>query len=363
MNKICLWIIILLLPLLIISCRDKPDKLDFWLEERNFTSANEQNDQGEIPVVVAVDEENLEIVALMVEQGVDVDVRATTGETPLGLACARGNLEISEVLLEGGADVEFDIQRGEDTEKPLHLAVAGGKLELVALLLSNGSDPNVSGIDGMTPLHIAVLHKNMEMVKKLIDAGADIDNLPDHYGQTPLQMALQQENLDIASLLINAGANTDCLFKIEPQQAGWFEIGMTPQEIESAEKIYPQAKIQNAEMMSEGESVPIIEVYYGDDPEVKLMMLLNEMTLEICRIEIYSPDFKTADNLGIGSTYGDIRKIYDQPEIFWGEGGLPVVVIEPDYITFVLDPGDWWGTGDGQEVPPEDTEIIKIYLW
>ena len=362
MNKNCLWFI-LLLPLMIFSCRDKPDKLDFWLEEKSFTSVNEQNDQGEIPVVVAVDEQNSEIVALMVEQEVDVNVRSASGETPLGIACSRGNLEISEILLEAGADVEFEVQTGEDSETPLHLAVSSGNVELVELLLLKGADPNSSGIGGMTPLHTAVLYKNLEMVKKLIDAGADIDNLPQQYEQTPLQMALKQENLNIAALLINAGANPDLLFRIEPQQAGWFEIGMTPEQIKSAENLYPQAEIQNAQMMSEGEAVPIIEVYYGDDSEAKLMMLLSEMTSEICRIEIYSPDFKTADNLKIGSTYGDITEIYEQPEIFWGEGGLPVVVIEPEFITFVLDPGDWWGTGDGEEIPPDSTEIIKIFLW
>ena len=77
---------------------------------------------------------HLDLVEVLLEVGVDVNVRNTEEETPLHITSGRGNLEVSRFLIKRGADVNCCDTRGWT---PLHAATRNGHLDVVRLLLNH----------------------------------------------------------------------------------------------------------------------------------------------------------------------------------------------------------------------------------
>ena len=77
---------------------------------------------------------HLDLVEVLLEVGVDVNVRNTEEETPLHITSGRGNLEVSRFLIKRGADVNCCDNRGWT---PLHAATRNGHLDVVRLLLNH----------------------------------------------------------------------------------------------------------------------------------------------------------------------------------------------------------------------------------
>lgn len=93
------------------------------------------------------------VVALLIQQGADVNGRSGPGKmTALHMAARRGTVAIAEVLLASGAEIEAkDVQE----ETPLRRAVNCGQEGLVRLLLMHGADPLSRDRQGRTPLDAA----------------------------------------------------------------------------------------------------------------------------------------------------------------------------------------------------------------
>jgi len=86
-------------------------------------------------------------VAELLDQGVDVNgVHEATAWTPLHIAVNRDQLETAALLLERGADIEARDQNGWT---PLHMADSP---EAVAFLVEHGADVNAVDDSGFTPL-------------------------------------------------------------------------------------------------------------------------------------------------------------------------------------------------------------------
>jgi hypothetical protein len=85
---------------------------------------------------------------------------------------------------------------------------------------------------------------------------------------------------------------------------------------------------------------------------------------KISGISIYSPQYKTPEGIGVGSTFGDLKSKYTIDFISTeGESGLEVQV-KSLKIFFILDnsklPKEWWETMDTNKIPDSVTieEII-----
>lgn len=101
----------------------------------------------------------LEIAALLVESGADVNVRGRGGRTLLHGGAQEGNLASTRFLLDHGADVGAIDSNGMT---PLHAAVEQGYIDIAELLIARGSDPNAAATDGVTPLALARIDPEME---------------------------------------------------------------------------------------------------------------------------------------------------------------------------------------------------------
>ncbi len=171
------------------------------------------------PYVLQNERSALDIAAMLLERGADVNVQLATmppyrakldrgndmmlnaGTTPLLRAAKAGDAAAIKLLLTHGADMTLTNRDGID---PL-LAAAGlgtaeqdttGRfkteaqaIESIELLIAAGLDPNSSDRRGRTAVHGAALQGYNEVIRYLAMVGAKLD-VADSNGHTPLDTAL-----------------------------------------------------------------------------------------------------------------------------------------------------------------------------
>ncbi|KAK8955899.1 putative E3 ubiquitin-protein ligase XBOS32 [Platanthera guangdongensis] len=184
-----------------------------------------------------------EIVALLLESGVDVNLRNARGLTGLMLACQYGHWEVVQILTLFKANIhKKDYLHGGTA---LHLASLNGHTRCIRLLLADyvpsipefwnimgghiefsftdNFDPhalsmviNVRADGGITALHMAALNGHAESVQLLLDLGASVSEvtLDDGAiidligsGSTPLHYAACGGNAACCQVLIARGAS------------------------------------------------------------------------------------------------------------------------------------------------------------
>ena len=151
------------------------------------------------PLLVALCEENIELVELLLELGANVDARDTTGETILLRAFSlfpRLDLySIVRLLVKYGADLNA---RDKSLRSSLHLAEYTGWLEVAEMLVKHQADVNSQDNNGKTPLHILSecgTNNEDDVLKHarlLLEHGAEV-NRRDNNGMSPLRILLERQ--------------------------------------------------------------------------------------------------------------------------------------------------------------------------
>jgi len=113
---------------------------------------NGRNAYHGTPLLVALDNAELEVAEVLIKYGADVNCRDETGWAPLMFASRYGYRHIAELLLNHGVDVNA---KQEDLWTALHFASSEGHLEIVKVLLDRGADIHARNINGRTPCGLA----------------------------------------------------------------------------------------------------------------------------------------------------------------------------------------------------------------
>ncbi len=169
------------------------------VRERTDVNGRDE-DTGNTPLVVAVMENKLEIVQLLLIHGADVNLADWTGKnTPLDLAEQAGLLPIAHLLQSRGA--KYGSGSG------FHLAAKNGDLAAVDAMLMGGQGINeVDAARGWSPLHYAVHYGQKHLVEFLLIKGADV-NVRDFLGKAhPIDVLGSRNRGDIVRVLRRHGA-------------------------------------------------------------------------------------------------------------------------------------------------------------
>lgn len=89
------------------------------------------------------------MLQVLLEEGLDPNLRERTGPTPLHFAAEKRNLETTRILLEHGANTQL-IDNNNNT--PHHIAASNRQILILQLLLVNDADPVVREYFSRTPV-------------------------------------------------------------------------------------------------------------------------------------------------------------------------------------------------------------------
>ena len=153
----------------------------------------------------AVSRDDLTVLMLLLEAGVDPNIDSQAGVSPLHKAAELGRVRMIQPLIKAGADVNKPDDEGMT---PLHYAVDSGRSDACRALMAAGADLNAVARGCGAPLHIAVLKGDVELVRRLLTAGADA-NVVSKEGETPLLRAVACGIMPIVQVLIGGGADVN----------------------------------------------------------------------------------------------------------------------------------------------------------
>lgn len=149
------------------------------------------------------------IIETFVKCGANVNSQDSSGLTSLWVAVEENNIKVVPILVNGGADVNY--VRYPQGHSILSQAVFTNSIAMVKLLLDFGASPFTESIMWWTPLHQAVSRQNLDMVRHLIAANCPLNTTSNAKfslkPMTPVQIAMETGSIEIILLLIQSGAS------------------------------------------------------------------------------------------------------------------------------------------------------------
>jgi len=156
--------------------------------------------EGNTLLMLAVRENNPELLEQLILRRARLNVRNRHGDTALRMAAFAGKLAFVQRLVEAGAEVNMY------GWSPLSYAAFNGHAAIVEYLLKRGAEINATTENGSTALLLAARNGHLEVAEVLLKHHAD-PNIANESGDTALDLAEKSNNSDIALRLRSAGGH------------------------------------------------------------------------------------------------------------------------------------------------------------
>jgi hypothetical protein len=120
-------------------------------------------------------------------------------------------------------------------------------------------------------------------------------------------------------------------------RVGEIKVGMRPDDIYA---ICGKQFTRIVDLQLEGMYSPAIELFKTESKKNNPEVIFELNQDKVYRIKVRSPQYKTDKGIGVGSTFGDLRRVYgikDPKQIAWGAEGFFGVVIKELGMSFRLD--------------------------
>lgn len=121
---------------------------------------------GWTPLMIAVAEENEEVVSLLIKSDANVNAKNKLGRTSLMFASTYGFYSIAKMLLENNANTD-EIPNDKTGWTAIISAAYEGHYDIVSLLISHGADTNIQNKNGKTALMMAENQGHTKIVELL----------------------------------------------------------------------------------------------------------------------------------------------------------------------------------------------------
>ncbi|MDP1603578.1 MAG: ankyrin repeat domain-containing protein [Legionella sp.] len=180
---------------------------------------------GQSLLWLAAQAQQWDVVSLLLDHNPnDVDAKNSNGETILILAVKNNQFDIVQKLIKNGADINAKDQTERSAlHHLLHECFTGyqttdEQINILDYLIKQGADLNIKGSQGQTPLHLITINRinsaaNTEIALHLLKNGADIEAVNDQ-GQTVLSRIVEQGPLELVKALVDEKyANIDLVLE------------------------------------------------------------------------------------------------------------------------------------------------------
>ncbi len=190
-------------PLMVAIDEGNMDMVDQLLRAR----ADVENKEGfPTPMDQALELGSFELVDRLIQYGYPVNRPNPKGRPPLNEAIHREYVDIVELLLDNGAEVEGT----ETSEYPMDVAMDVRNLAIIDHLILAGVFLEAQNERGNTPLRTAVNNEDIPLVRLLCNRDANVNEFTEQGELTLLQTAIKKGNIEITRMLIESGAETEC---------------------------------------------------------------------------------------------------------------------------------------------------------
>lgn len=152
---------------------------------------------------IAVREDHLEILEMLIEAGADVNTQDRLERTPLHWCQMYYNYPAAESLLEANARVDLKDHFGDTL---LELSLAKRRWRMTVLLLGHGAQPTRKGLQ--QALFAVAAYGDEVLVKKLVKDGAN-PLQKDYYGRSPYHFAEEYDNPETANAILTVIAERE----------------------------------------------------------------------------------------------------------------------------------------------------------
>ncbi|XP_067661816.1 serine/threonine-protein phosphatase 6 regulatory ankyrin repeat subunit B-like [Haliotis asinina] len=164
-----------------------------------------------IPVTIATELRNEEVVELLVKNEIDLSLTDEDGHTILHLVSYKGCVDVLKYLLSLNS---LDINnRGWNKMTPVMLAADHGHKEVIELLLNHRADLSISDKAGNNILHIACDSGHIDVVQYLLSLKLLGINSRGWNKRTPVMFAAEEGHKEVIELLINHRADLSIIDK------------------------------------------------------------------------------------------------------------------------------------------------------
>ncbi|XP_005095387.1 ankyrin-2 [Aplysia californica] len=147
------------------------------------------------------------IIESFLLSGADPNCKDQTGKTPLWVAVEENNIKVVPILVKGGGMINY--VREPQCISLLSQAIILNSLPMVKLLLEYGATTHTETFMWSTPLHIAVDMQNVDIIIELLRANCPLNTTSNaKYAfrpMTPIRLAMELGNVEIICLLMQAG--------------------------------------------------------------------------------------------------------------------------------------------------------------
>ena len=148
------------------------------------------------------------ITKLLTEFKMNPNEKDTSDFTPMRYACEHNNLDLVKLLHQNGGDIHMS---NKENVTCMLLAVVNSCPSIVDYLIKNGFDVKDNTGPNISYVTDAAYLNDIEILNMLLDAGCDVNETKqDENGVilNPLWASLERTNISIVETLLNKGANT-----------------------------------------------------------------------------------------------------------------------------------------------------------
>ncbi|KAK9860113.1 Ankyrin repeat-containing domain [Penicillium brevicompactum] len=168
-----------------------------------MTTSKSKDSESVNNIILAADQDQLDLVTVLLDQGVDPNTVDEIGTSALHNAAKQGHWEIARLLLEKKA---LPHVRDGNNATPIFLAAKGGHSQIVRLLLECGRHiSDMSELESTRLVKVATLYGQAETVQLLLDFNAP--TLAANGNETALHLAAMKGHHDVCDVLLKHDKN------------------------------------------------------------------------------------------------------------------------------------------------------------